>query len=123
MSETHAFRHEPRKRFTDQQRAKIFLDRGGKCHKCDRKLKAGDDWILEHVTALQNGGDNKDANMAVTCGWCLPAKNKEDAGKAAKGRGVATANVIPTKRREKSRLRKPDGMTFNWKSGRYERTD
>lgn len=118
---THAFETTPRKHFTEQQRAKIFLDRGGKCHICKRKLKSGDDWILEHVQALQNNGTNDDSNMDITCSWCLPAKNKEDAGKAAKTRAVATAHVVPRKRRQKSRLRKPDGVAFNWRAGRYER--
>jgi 5-methylcytosine-specific restriction protein A len=98
---THAFEHVPRKQFTDQQRAKIFLERGGKCHKCERKLGSGDDWILEHIVALQNGGTNADSNMGVTCSWCLPAKNKADAGLAAKGRAQAVAHVIPTSQRRK----------------------
>lgn len=123
MTDTHAFRNVPRKNFTDQQRAKIFLDRGGKCHKCARKLTVGDDWILEHVTALQNGGDNADRNMAVTCVWCLPGKNKEDAGKAAKGRAVATSLIVPNKHRKKSKLQRPPGTKFNWSKGKYEKVE
>jgi 5-methylcytosine-specific restriction protein A len=117
---THAFEHVPRKQFTDQQRAKIFLERGGKCHKCERKLGSGDDWILEHIIALQNGGTNDAANLGVTCSWCLPAKNKADAGLAAKGRAIATAHVVPRKRRQKSALGKPEGMKFDWKTRRYK---
>lgn len=101
MTDTHAFRHEPRQRLSDQQRAKLFLDRGGKCHACGRKLRSGDDWIAEHVTALQVGGGNEWANLAVTCAWCLPKKNATDAAKAAKGRAVAVASIIPTSQRQK----------------------
>jgi 5-methylcytosine-specific restriction protein A len=117
---THAFEHIPRKQFTDQARARIFLDRGGKCHKCQRKLGSGDDWILEHIIALQNGGTNEESNMGVTCSWCLPAKNRTDAGLAAKGRAIATAHVVPRKRRTKSALAKPEGMKFDWKTRRYK---
>ena len=113
----------PRKKFTDQEKAKIFLDRGGKCHACGHKVKIGEDWILEHVEALQNGGDNEDRNMGVTCFMCLPAKNKEDAGKAAKGRAVTTSLIVPNKHRKKSKLQRPPGTKFNWSKGRYQKVE
>ena len=98
-----AFHHEPRARLTDQQRAKLFLARGGKCHLCHRKLGPADDWILEHVIALENGGTNENANLDITCAWCRPAKDAKDHGRAAKARAVATRHVVPRKRKEKPR--------------------
>ena len=103
MTTTSAFHHDPRKRLTDQQRAKLFLECGGMCHRCRRKLRPGDDWIDEHLTALENGGTNDLSNRGITCTWCKPHKDAEDHKKAAKSRHVATAHVVPTKRRDKRR--------------------
>lgn len=121
MTEPHAFRHVPRARLTDQQRAKLFLDKGGKCHRCKRKLRSGEKWIAEHVLALSVGGDNSAGNWDVTCTWCLPDKNAEDAAKAAKGRAVVVSCYVPRSEREGKRRWKPDGTKFNWRKGRYER--
>jgi 5-methylcytosine-specific restriction protein A len=101
MTDLHPWKHEPRKRLTDQQRAKLFLDKGGKCHKCGRKLRSGDTWVAEHMVALSVGGDNSPENWDVTCEWCFPEKNREDASKAAKGRAVATSCIIPRSQRQK----------------------
>ena len=46
----------PREYLTDQAKARLFVERGGQCWKCTRKLRAGDKWIVEHVLALENGG-------------------------------------------------------------------
>ena len=70
-----AFHTNPRKSLTDQQKAKLFLERGGRCHRCKRKLGPADVWIVEHVQALENGGTNDWENLTVTCAWCLPEKN------------------------------------------------
>ena len=43
-----------------------------------KKIAAGEKWTLEHLVALINGGANVEANLSVTCCWCLPAKNAED---------------------------------------------
>lgn len=118
---THAFRHEPRQRLTDQQRAKLFLDKGGKCHRCGRKLRSGEKWVAEHLIALSVGGDNSPGNWDVTCEWCLPEKNREDAAKAAKGRAVVVSCYVPRDQREGKRGWKPKGSKFNWRKGRYER--
>jgi 5-methylcytosine-specific restriction protein A len=50
----------------------------GKCGQCGRTIKAGETWTLEHLKALINGGANREANLGVTCNWCLPKKNAED---------------------------------------------
>ena len=59
-------------------RLRVFERVGGKCHRCRRKIAAGESWTLEHVVALVNGGPNAETNLDVTCSWCLPAKNAED---------------------------------------------
>ena len=98
-----AFHTNPRKSLTDQQKAKLFLERGGRCHRCKRKLGPADVWIVEHVQALENGGTNDWENLDLTCSWCLPEKNREDHGKAAKTRHVATKHIVPKSERKPKR--------------------
>lgn len=59
-------------------RVRVFDDKDGRCHRCGRKIAAGETWTCEHLTALINGGANRESNLDVTCSWCLPEKNAED---------------------------------------------
>lgn len=111
----HAFKTEERKTLTDQQRAKLFLDRGGRCHKCSRKLGPADKWIVEHVIALENGGDNEWGNLDVTCSWCLPKKNAEDAAQAAKTREIAVSHIVPREQRKRKGPPMPGSRASRWK--------
>lgn len=56
----------------------------GKCHKCARKIPAGEAWTCEHMIALINKGPNRESNLNITCGWCLPVKNAEDVAEKSK---------------------------------------
>lgn len=64
-------------------RLRVWEREGGCCHRCRRKIAAGEGWTLEHVTALINGGANAESNLALTCDWCLPGKNAEDVAEKA----------------------------------------
>ena len=101
MTGTHAFRHATRNRLTDHQRAQIFLDREGKCHVCERKLRSGDRWQLDHIIALEVGGTDAPDNLAPCCDWCHKGKTAEDHKKAAKGRAISVAHIIPPSQRQK----------------------
>jgi 5-methylcytosine-specific restriction endonuclease McrA len=90
------FTHEPRKRFTAQERARVFALRCGRCHRCTRKLGPADAWILEHLIALENGGTNDESNLEVTCTWCEPEKTAEDHQQAGHGRRMFTKHVVPS---------------------------
>lgn len=65
-------------------RDRVFLAKGGRCHKCTRKIRAGETWTCEHVIALINGGKNAERNLDLTCCNCLPAKNAEDLAEKSK---------------------------------------
>ena len=93
------------------------------CHRCGRKLRAGDIWTDEHVLALENGGTNDWENRDITCSWCFKPKNAEDDKTAAKTRAVATRCIIPEACRQKSSLAKRDGYRYDWKARRYVRED
>ena len=97
----HAFKHEPRQPLTDQERVQLFLEKGGRCHRCTRKIMHGEKWYDEHVHSLGTGGSNKWFNRDVTCKNCFPIKNAEDAKKLAKGRAVAVSRIIPPSQRQK----------------------
>jgi len=65
-------------------RARVFERCGGRCGQCDRKIRPGEGWTLEHLIALINGGRNAEGNLGVTCDWCLPAKNAADVAEKSK---------------------------------------
>ena len=98
---THAFRHEPRQVLTDHQRAKLFLERGGICHRCTVKITLGRRWYDEHLQSLGTGGTNAWDNRVLTCENCFHPKNSEDSKKLAKMRSTAVSNIIPPSQRQK----------------------
>lgn len=65
-------------------RLRVFDRCDGRCHRCNRKVAAGEKWTLEHLMAIILGGANRENNLGVTCDWCLPIKNAEDVAKKAK---------------------------------------
>ena len=118
------FHHHPRKPLTDQQKVKLFLERGGRCHRCRRKLGSSDTWSDEHLIALENGGTNDWENRDISCTWCKPIKDAEDHKKAAKGRAVAVACIIPPSQRQKKWPPIPGSKRSPFKhrmDGRWER--
>lgn len=105
--------HEPRVKLTEQKAVKLFLERGGCCGICKRRLGPADDWIIEHLTALENGGTNDWDNLGITCSWCKPAKDAEDHGKAAKSRSQVTKHFLPKSMRKSKWPKRP--MKREWK--------
>lgn len=74
-------------------RARVFERCNGRCHRCGRKINAGEKWTLEHLIAIINGGRNAESNLSVTCDWCLPVKNAEDVAIKAKSAKVRQAHI------------------------------
>ena len=106
--------HDPRIKLTQQKIAKLFLERGSMCGQpdCRRKLGASDDWIVEHILALENGGSNDWHNLGITCLRCKPIKDAADHGAAAKSRQSATRFVVSRSMRQTSF---PCGRNSPWK--------
>ena len=111
--------HDPRIRLSDQQIAKLFLERNGCCRECGRKLGPADGWIVEHIIALENGGSNDWDNLGITCLQCKPGKYAADHAQAGKQRRTAVKHLLPKNLRKKSNLARPNGMRFDWHLGRY----
>ena len=108
---SHPFKHEPRRKFTPQQRSRIFAERGGCCgwvkmgrqEGCGRKLGPGDRWRIEHGDALSSGGSNDENGLGISCEWCWPAKDADDAGMLGHARRAFTRHVVPSEfRRSRS---------------------
>lgn len=78
-------------------RVRVFDAKGGRCHRCGRKIAAGDRWTLEHLKAVINGGANRESNLDVTCDWCLPAKNAEDVAEKSKVYRTRAKHLLPAK--------------------------
>lgn len=90
-------------------RLRVFEKAGGCCHRCERKIGAGESWTLEHLQALVNGGENRESNLGVTCDWCLPAKNREDVAIKKKNASVRKKHVGATRKKKKIPYRRFDG--------------
>lgn len=119
----------PDEQLPDRVRLRVW-DRGhGRCHRCERSIRAGEKWTLEHLIALINWRATKEyphgnveSNLGITCDWCLPIKNGEDAGNKSAVHKHRVAHVLP--RKETSRgFRRPPGTTFDWNKGRYVREE
>ena len=56
------------------------IDRqGGKCAKCNRALGVcGEPVEFDHVVALINGGEHREANLQALCGMCHVVKTRDD---------------------------------------------
>ncbi|WP_082549808.1 HNH endonuclease [Mesorhizobium sp. Root157] len=89
---------------TDDQRApprirqRIFDDCGGKCHICGVVI-IGKKWALDHVTALVNGGENRQANLKpvhITCHAVKTASDVAEKAKVAAIRGKHIGAVRPS---------------------------
>lgn len=96
----------------DRVRDRVFDAKGGRCHKCGRKIGVGERWTCEHMRALINGGENRERNLDVTCGWCLPAKNAADVAEKSKNyhvrkrhRGIRKPSRFPCSRNSKFKKR------------------
>jgi 5-methylcytosine-specific restriction protein A len=45
-------------------RLRVFEAHNGKCHLTGRKIGPADQWDVDHVLALANGGENRESNLA-----------------------------------------------------------
>ena len=99
-------------------RLRIFEAHGGCCHVSGRKIRPGDEWHLDHVMALIDGGENRECNLAPILAVEHKAKTAEEVARKAKVDRVrkkhlgikARKSVIPGSRASKWK-RTVDGRT------------
>lgn len=82
-------------------RLRVFERAGGACQGCTRKLMPRDEWQADHVQALVNGGENRERNLQLLCGWCHAAKTKADVAQKARTYSVKSKHVGAKEKRSK----------------------
>ncbi len=70
---------------------------------------------MDHIVALEDGGEDELDNMAPCCDWCHKTKTAEDHRKAAKGRAIAVAHIIPQSQRQSRWPPIPGSKRSKWK--------
>lgn len=68
----------PDSRVPDRVKVRIFLRDNGRCHISGRKIESGEPWDLDHKTALCNGGEHRESNLAPALRDKHRAKTAED---------------------------------------------
>lgn len=63
---------------------RVFEAHGGVCHLTNRKIHPGDDWDADHITAICNGGENRESNLAPALRHAHREKTAEDVNQKAK---------------------------------------
>lgn len=71
-------------RVPDYVRLRIFNKHEGACYLSGRKILVGDDWDLEHILAICNGGENRESNLAPALKAPHKVKTRSDIAMKAK---------------------------------------
>lgn len=80
-----------RRAMTKHRRVTIFLAHDGICCLCGQKIRDGETWIVEHLTALALGGEDSDENCRPAHERCRRVKDKADAKAIAKRNRIVDA--------------------------------
>lgn len=74
----------PDTKIPDHVKLRVFTEHGGICPKCTRKLQRGK-WDCDHVTAIINGGENRERNLQPLCRTpCHSEKTAADVAEKSK---------------------------------------
>lgn len=92
-------------------RLRVFDTAGGRCHLCGRKIAAGEYWQCDHVTALVNGGDNRERNLRPACRNCCYRKTANDLAEKSDIADKRKKHVLPREKPKSIWKRKVSGET------------
>jgi 5-methylcytosine-specific restriction endonuclease McrA len=102
---------------SQSRRLRIWEAHSGICCLCEQKIDGTrDKWIVEHKRALGLGGADDDANCAPAHETCRRLKDRQDVPAIAKAKRMKARHVGA---KGPSRWRKPSGVRFDWRQGRY----
>jgi len=73
----------PDSKVPDHVRQRVFLRCEGRCHISNRKIMPGEPWDLDHVTALRDGGQHREGNLAPALKEKHRAKTAAEASERA----------------------------------------
>lgn len=74
-------------------RLRVFDAHGGICYLCRLPIKPAESWQVDHVTALVNGGEHREKNLAPAHSHCHVAKSALDVAEKAKVAKVRAKHV------------------------------
>lgn len=86
-------------------RLRIYETHWGKCHISGRRIQPGEAWDCDHIIALCNGGENREANLAPALKEFHKAKTAAD---------VAEKSRVARKRMNSLGIKKPRKIT-SWR--------
>lgn len=75
-----------RRSFSASARVAIFRHHGGICHICHGNIHVGQQWEVEHVIPLAQGGTNEIANTRPAHRDCHAGKTAKDAADTARAK-------------------------------------
>lgn len=96
---TNPFHHERRRRLTGMDYARVFASTDGHCACCKRKLRPGDGWAADHISALENGGKDEIENLQPLCSGCHVLKTADDHAAAGHARRAYVKHNVPAEYR------------------------
>lgn len=111
---------------TDDHRApgkvrdRIMAREANRCHLCRCEIQTGQKWDLDHVVALINGGENREANLKPSHRKCHKEKTVLDVAEKAKVAAIRKKHLGIT--RPKQTIKSP-GFPKSNKSGRPSKAD
>jgi len=88
-----------RQPLTPAKRERVFLQNGGVCHLCERKIRAGEPWDVSHDRPLALLGEDGGDNLKVAHRTCHQVHTAtEDAPRIAKARRQSIKHLGINKR-------------------------
>ena len=109
-----------RRFLSPKRRLAIFLAADGRCHLCGQRIKPGEKWDVEHPIPLALGGADGDTNRAPAHSKCHAPKSAQDAGDIARAKRREAKHLGI---RKPSTFRRPPGVKFDWRAGRYTKQE
>lgn len=103
---------------------RIFERYGGRCYLTGQKINPGDKWELEHISALANGGQHRERNLApalvephkIKTAADRKIKAKRDRAKKKRYGIVKTRNPLPGSKASRFK-RCMDGTVIDRRTG------
>ena len=102
----------PRGSMSTMRRLRIFEDGKGRCILCERPIRAGDTWTVEHRIALGLGGADTDDNCGPAHEICRRLKDKTDVAAIAKAKRIKAKHYGAFRKRSTW----PTGRDGPWKA-------
>lgn len=98
-----------------------FAEAGERCEgPCHRHLSMRDQWDLDHIVRLRDGGKNCESNLQVLCKWCHNKKTGLENSAAAHSARVFT-HLHHVGRKARPSTIDREKYRYNWTRRCYER--